>query len=167
METASDDELAWLELELKKRAVDELVSQRPAASDASRKREKPSQRGRTAVSGLQPSARRQYQEMSNAEIMGRRRAKLVATLVKELNVLRPLMEIPEDDYPKLLEQNPNYEVFKICKKMPSAARWVKLLPDRRTVHTIAYELAAAKLAVKSATIATAWKRYKPRKIKPQ
>lgn len=97
---------------------------------------------------------------SAAEHEGRKRARVVATLLSELNELRPHMTIPDDDYPKLSRQNPKYLVFKICKKHPAAARWVKLLPERRSVHSLAYELAAVSFGIRAATIETAWKRYK-------
>jgi hypothetical protein len=97
---------------------------------------------------------------SAAEVRGLRRARLVATLITELNALRPLMQVPDDDFPKLAKENPNYETFKICIKHPGASQWVKRLPDRRNVHTLAFELAAAECGVRGATIQTAWKRFK-------
>jgi len=100
--------------------------------------------------------------LSKAEMRGRRRAKVVASLIKELNALRPQMQVPEEDFPELLKQNPEYQVFKICKKHPSAATWVKRLPDRRSTNSLAYEIAAIECGVSAATIETAWKDYKPK-----
>jgi hypothetical protein len=100
--------------------------------------------------------------LTNEQVTGKRRADLVGKLIVELNALRPLMQVPEDDYPLLCRQNPEYEVFKICAKHPSASQWVKFLPDRRRVEGLAFELAAAALGVKSPTIQTAWKHYKPK-----
>jgi hypothetical protein len=97
---------------------------------------------------------------SRAESVGLERAKIVDRLLKELNALRPQMQVPEDDFPKLRRENPSYLVFKICEKHPSAARWVKLLPERRTIHRLAFELAGAKCGLTAATIQTAWKRFK-------
>lgn len=102
---------------------------------------------------------------STAETLGCERAKKVAMLIGELNALRPQMQVPEDDYPKLASKHQGYLVFKICKTHPPAAHWVKLLPERRSIHTIAYEIAAVACGVSSATIETAWKRFKPNKRK--
>jgi hypothetical protein len=102
--------------------------------------------------------------MSSAAVIGVRRAKLVAKLIGELNVLRPQMQVPEDDYPKFAKENPNYETFKICAKNPSASKWVKLLPDRRKVQGLAWELAAVECQCSAATIKTAWKKYKERDV---
>jgi hypothetical protein len=99
---------------------------------------------------------------SPAEASGLSRARLVARLISELNALRPLMEVPDEDFPKLAKEHPHYETFKICVKHPGASQWVKLLPDRRWVHTLAFQLAAAKCGVSAATIQTAWKRFKNR-----
>jgi hypothetical protein len=96
---------------------------------------------------------------------GRERAMVVAKLIKELNALRPQMQVPEDDYSELSRQNARYLVFKICKEHSAAAHWVKLLLERRSVNSIAYELAAVHFGVRAATIQTAWKRYKPNKLK--
>jgi hypothetical protein len=94
------------------------------------------------------------------EAMGLRRAKLVKKLISELNALRPHMQLPDDDFPRLSQENPQYETFKICKEHPTAIRWVKLLPDRRTVQCLAWELAAVKCECSASTIQSAWKRYK-------
>jgi hypothetical protein len=102
---------------------------------------------------------------STAESRGHERARTVAKLIKELNALRPHMQVADDDYPKLSHQYPRYLVFKICKKHPPAVSWVKLLPERRSVNSIAHELAAVLFGVRAPTIQTAWKRYKPNKRK--
>jgi hypothetical protein len=65
---------------------------------------------------------------SRAKRDGDKRAKIVARLLKELNALRPQMQVPEDDYPKLRRENPKYLVFKICKKRASAGSWVNSCP---------------------------------------
>jgi hypothetical protein len=99
-------------------------------------------------------------QKSNAELTGLRRALLVSKLLEELNTLRPLMQVPDDDFPILSKQNPNYQVFKICRKHISASTWVKLLPDRQSIHSLAFEIAAIECRRSAATIRTAWKRYK-------
>jgi hypothetical protein len=99
-------------------------------------------------------------QKNKADQNGLRRARLVSKLIIELNTLRALMQVPDDDFPNLSKQNPNYQVFKICKKHPSASKWVKLLPDRRSINSLAYEIAAIEFGRSAATIQTAWKRYK-------
>jgi hypothetical protein len=104
--------------------------------------------------------------LENYVLIGRRRAKLVAKLIKELNALRPHMQIAEEDYSQLRKKYPKYEVFKICEKNPLASEFVKMLANRTRVNKLAYQLAAAHFGVSAATIETAWKRYKP-KVKPE
>lgn len=94
--------------------------------------------------------------------LGRRRAKLVAKLIKELNALRPHMQIADEDYSRLRNRFPKYQVFKICERNPSASEFVKRVADRPRVHTLAYELAAVHFGIAPATVKTAWKRYKPK-----
>jgi hypothetical protein len=98
-------------------------------------------------------------DTTSAEISGSRRAALVATLINELNALRSLMQVPDDDFQRLRDQHPKYEAFKICAEHQGAARFVKLVNERRRVNTLAFELAAIKCNVRPATIATAWKKY--------
>jgi hypothetical protein len=111
-----------------------------------------------------PSVRRPTvsNNLTTAEVNGRRRAKLVGRLIEELNALRPLMQIPEEDYPKLRAKNPKYRVFKICEKNPGASEHVKRVCDRPSINRLAYELAAVDCGVSASTIETAWKRYKPK-----
>ena len=104
---------------------------------------------------------------TNAQIVGRERARMVRRLITELNALRPHIQIPDEDLPRLREQHSKYLVFKICKNHPSASEWVKRLPERRGVNTLAYELAAIQFGVRSATIETAWKKYKRRSRGPR
>jgi hypothetical protein len=104
-------------------------------------------------------------KITPSAITGHGRATVVAELIKELNALRPQMQLPEDDYENLSRQNARYLTFKICKQYPSAVNWVKMLPERRSVNTIAYELAGVHFSVRAPTIETAWKRYKPNKRK--
>lgn len=99
---------------------------------------------------------------SEAERLGRRRAQLVGQLITELNALKPELQVPEEDYTRLCSQYPDCQVFKICKQHATASKWVKLVPDRPRVNTLAYEIAAIHFGVTKATIQTAWKRYKPR-----
>src|SRR5262249_28160079 len=87
---------------------------------------------------------------SEAERLGRRRARLVGQLIQELNALKPQLQVPDDDYSQLMNEFPHYEVFKICKNHPSAARFVKLLPDRPRVHSLAFEIAAISFSVSDA-----------------
>jgi len=107
------------------------------------------------------------ESLSNAKILGIRRAKLVARLIKELNALRPHLQIPEEDFLKLREQHPRYHVFKICNKHPGAAKWVNLVCDRRRVESLAWELAAIECGISPATIKTAWKHYKSKPSRPK
>jgi hypothetical protein len=101
-------------------------------------------------------------DVNSADLRGLRRARLVEKLISELNELRPLLQVPDDDFSRLMGECSNYEVFSICAKHKNAASWVKLLPERRGVHSIAYELAGIVHTVKASTIETAWKRYKNR-----
>jgi hypothetical protein len=107
------------------------------------------------------------ESLSNAKILGIRRAKLVARLIKELNALRPHLQIPEEDFPRLRKQHPRYQVFKICKEHPGAAKWINLVCERRRVESLAWELAAIECGVSPATVKTAWKRYKPKPSSPE
>jgi hypothetical protein len=102
---------------------------------------------------------------SKAVERGCERAKLVGKLIGELNALRPHMEVPEDDYPVLKKQHPKYRVFKICEKHPAAAKFVHLVRDRRSVHSLAFEIAAIECQVRPATIKSAWKKYKPKQFR--
>jgi hypothetical protein len=98
--------------------------------------------------------------VGESERLGVRRAKLVQQLIAELNTLKPLLLVPDDDFPRLSKQYQDYEIFKICKANPAAIHWVKLAPDRPRVHTLAYEIAAIRFNVSQSTIKTAWKRHK-------
>jgi hypothetical protein len=112
-----------------------------------------------------PHTRTTTQHKTAAEATGERRAKLTGRLITELNALRLLIQVPDDDFPRLSNENPNYETFKICKKHPSASQYVKFLPDRKSVHSLAYQIAAIECHCSAATIQTAWKRFKPRQKK--
>jgi hypothetical protein len=101
--------------------------------------------------------------LSNAEAVSRKRAALVARLIKELNALRSHLQVPEEDFPRLAAQHPQYRVFTICKKHAGASKWVELLCVRRRVESLAWQLAAVECGVSTETIKTAWKRYKPRR----
>jgi hypothetical protein len=94
-----------------------------------------------------------------AEMVGSGRASIVATLIKELNALRHHMQVSDEDFPRLRDQHPGYEVFKICAEHPAAEKFVKLVNERPRINTLAYELAAIKCEVSMDTIKTAWKRY--------
>jgi hypothetical protein len=98
--------------------------------------------------------------LSKKEMVGIRRASAVARLIKELNALRPHMQLPEEDFPKLAKEHPAYEAFEICKKHPGASKWVKLVRERRIVNSLAYQLAAIEEGVSAAMMETAWKRHK-------
>jgi len=112
------------------------------------------------ASAPSPKKQTNSKSLSNAEGKGRRRASLVAQLIAELKALRPQMQVPEEDYPRLCKQNPKYKVFKICKKHPGASVLVQQVCDRRNVNQLAYKLAGMECSVSAATIETAWKHYK-------
>ena len=95
--------------------------------------------------------------------LGRRRADLVKKIIDELNILKPQMQVPEDDYPRLMAENPSYEVFKIAKEDTSASRLIKLVSERHTVHDLAFRIAAIYFAKSPHTIKNAWKKYKGRR----
>jgi hypothetical protein len=119
-------------------------------------------RTKKAANDRPASMEKTFEEPSTV-LEGRKRAKLVGILIKELKALRPQMQIAEDDYPRLSKLHPQYTVFQICHQKPVAAHWVKLLPERRSINSLAYEIAAAHFGRTASTLETAWKDYKPRK----
>jgi hypothetical protein len=114
------------------------------------------------VEGLGTAPWDRVSRQTDAERLGRRRAELVGQLIKELNALRPQLQVPDEDYPKLVAENPGYEAFKIAKNHPAAAKYIKQTPDRPRVNTLAYKIAAIHFSVSSETIKNAWRKYKPR-----
>jgi hypothetical protein len=94
-----------------------------------------------------------------------RRAHTTASLLEELNRLRPRMTGAESDYSGLARENPHFLTFKIARKHPELKEKVLNLQGHRRHFRLAQELAAAHHGVALATVQTDWKKSKPQEYR--
>jgi hypothetical protein len=108
---------------------------------------------------LADSPRRHVEPVSAA------RAATVATLIRELDILRPQMFEDESEYKKLRGEYPDFLVFTIANDRPDLR--TKILAIRGSIRHIrlAQELAAARHGRALATIQKDWKNHKPEGFK--
>jgi len=100
-----------------------------------------------------------------AESLNRARAKTVAKVIEELNVLKPLIFGP-GDYIDLRPKFPDFVTFEMTEKHPELKEKLVHFQDHsRRYFRFAQEIAAAYHGRKLATIQTDWKRFKPAEFK--
>jgi hypothetical protein len=92
------------------------------------------------------------------------RARAVATIVKELGILKPQM-YGESDYQSLEQQNPGFLAFAVAAKRPDLRTKVLNLQDHRRFYRLAQELAAAYRGRELSTLQTDWKKHKPKEFR--
>ena len=105
------------------------------------------------------------QQCTPAEAPGRARAKTVAKLIRELDVLGPQMFEDESEYEELRKQYPDFLVFEIAEKRRDLRRKIVAIQGSRSHIRLAQELAGAHHGRKLTTIQTDWKHFKPGKRK--
>jgi hypothetical protein len=93
-----------------------------------------------------------------------KRARTVAKIIEELNVLKPSMRY-DSDYEELKGKYPNFVTFKIAAKQGELREKVVNLQDQRRHYRLAQELAAAYHGRELSTLQTDWKKYKPKKFR--
>jgi hypothetical protein len=89
------------------------------------------------------------------------RARTIARLIGELNVLKPQMN-SEQDYGRLAKSYPEFLCFRIAEQQPKLRVKLENLQDHCQHVRLAQELAAAYHGVSVATAQTDWKKHKPR-----
>jgi len=88
------------------------------------------------------------------------RARTVATIIEELNILKPQM-YGASDYGRLASEHPDYLTFQVAMKRPDLKlKVINILASRRH-YRLALELAAACHGKELSTLQTDWKRHKP------
>jgi len=92
------------------------------------------------------------------------RARTVATIVKELGILKPQM-YGESDYQSLEQQNPGFLAFAVAATRPDLRTKVLNLQDHRRFFRLAQELAAAYHGRELSTLQTDWKKHKPKEFR--
>jgi hypothetical protein len=103
----------------------------------------------------------------DAQIAKRARAKTVAILIAELNVLKPQMFEDEPEYRRLSKQYPNYLTFKIAENRPDLKLKIIAIQGSSRHIRLAQELAAANHGRALSTIQDDWKHFKPSEYKRQ
>jgi hypothetical protein len=92
------------------------------------------------------------------------RARTVAKIIKELDVLKPQM-FGESDYERLAKENPRFLTVRVADKRPDLMEKVIYIQDSRRHIRLAQELAAANHGRELSTIQTDWKNHKPREFR--
>ncbi len=92
------------------------------------------------------------------------RARTVAKLIKELNVLKPQMN-GESDYERLAKENPRFLTFRVADRRGDLKEKVMYIQGHQRHIRLAQELAAAKHGMEPSTIRTDWKNHKPREFR--
>jgi hypothetical protein len=92
-----------------------------------------------------------------------KRARTVATIIGELDILRPEM-FGQSDYDRLERENPNFLTFKVAAKQAGLQTKVLNVQDHHRHYRLAQELAAAYHGRKLSTLQTDWKDHKPKKF---
>ncbi len=92
------------------------------------------------------------------------RARTVAKIIEELNILKPEM-YGESDYSRLEELYSDFLSFKLAKRQPDLRTKLVYLQSHREHIRLAQELAAAHHGKQWATIQTDWKKNKPNKFR--
>jgi hypothetical protein len=102
---------------------------------------------------------------SPTESINQSRARTVAKVIRELDILKPLMLGPKD----YLDLRPKFEgfiTFEVTEKHPALKDKLLHFQDHSRRHyRFAQEIAAAHHGRKLATIQTDWKRFKPAEFK--
>jgi hypothetical protein len=94
-----------------------------------------------------------------------RRASTVATIIEELNRLRPRMTSSTTDYEALRTEHPHFLTFKVAGKHSELKDKVLNLQGHAQHKRLAMELAAAHHGVALATVQTDWKHFKPKRFR--
>lgn len=92
------------------------------------------------------------------------RARTVATIIGELDILKPQM-YGADDYERLEKENPDFLTFEVAKKRRDLKLKVLNVQGHRRHFRLAQELAAAYHGRQLSTIQTDWKRHKPQRFR--
>jgi hypothetical protein len=95
------------------------------------------------------------------------RAKTVATIIEELNTLRPQMFEDESEYNRLRTQYPQFLVFNIADDRPDLRMKIRAIQGSVRHIRLAQELAGAFHGRKLSTIQKDWKNFKPDKFRRQ
>lgn len=93
-----------------------------------------------------------------------KRARTVARIIDELNVLKPLM-FYESDYDELKRKHSKFITFKAAARRGELKEKVLNLQDQRRHYRLAQELAAAYHGRELSTLQTDWKKHKPKKFR--
>jgi hypothetical protein len=89
------------------------------------------------------------------------RARTVAKIIKELDILKPQM-FGESDYERLARENSGFFTFKVSHKRPDLSIKVVSVQLHQRHIRLAQELAAAHHGRALSTIQTDWKKHKPK-----
>ena len=95
------------------------------------------------------------------------RAQTVASLIKELDSLRPQMLEAESEYEVLRKNYPGYLAFRIAGERPDLKMKILAIRGSSRHIRLAQELAAAHYGKSLATIQNDWKRSKPKEFRRQ
>jgi hypothetical protein len=89
-----------------------------------------------------------------------RRAEVVAQVIGELNVLRPLI-VGLKEYNEQRALFPDYLTFKVAEKHPNLKEKLLYIQHHVQHRRLALEIAAAHFGKERTTIESDWKKYKP------
>jgi hypothetical protein len=120
------------------------------------------------VSGGSAPARRSGPEgektSSHATQLAEERAEYVAKILKELTVIKNRVVVTGELQP-LRREYPLYDCWQLVDEHPHLARKLEVVSERKRVISLALDFAAVKLGKARSTIATAWKKHKPKEFR--
>jgi hypothetical protein len=112
-----------------------------------------------------PSRKRRLRFVKSRSILpSKKRARTVARIIDELNILKPSMYY-ESDYDELKRKYSKFITFKMAAIRGDLKEKVLNLQDHRRHYRLAQELAAAYHGRAPSTLQTDWKKHKPKKFR--